>query len=69
MTISAPVPQMGTLSPKIETWDGISMILAGRRGAFELWEVNVDLGVVSTGSVTVEILEMDGEIVDFCIFD
>jgi hypothetical protein len=60
--VPAPVPQQGTLVPKVQSWT-IPMSRSASLGDYELWSGSLDLGVLSTGAVTIDIIA-DGKVVD-----
>ncbi|KAH8812564.1 heme peroxidase [Xylogone sp. PMI_703] len=53
--VAAPVPQQGTLAPKIHKWT-VSMEKSGSTGEYDLSKGTVDIGALTTGAVTVDIL-------------
>jgi len=57
VTISAPIPQMGTLGPAIATFDNVAVTKAGTKAGYNLWHGSVDIGALTTGAVTVEIVQ------------
>ncbi len=62
MRVSAPVPQQGTLAPKIQSLNA-TMAKTGTSGQYDLWKGTVDFGVKATGRVTIEIIGW-GRVVD-----
>ena len=53
--MSAPVPQQGTLAPAVQSWT-VPMGRSGSLGDYELWEGSANLGVLSTGAVTIDVI-------------
>lgn len=62
VNISAPVPQQGTLAPSVQRW-AVSMSKSRDLGAYEFWGGSLDLGVLSTGAVTIDVI-FEGMIID-----
>lgn len=62
VNVSAPVPREGTLAPKVQSWT-ILMSRSRSLGDYELWDGSFNLGVLNTGSVTIDII-VDEKIVD-----
>lgn len=66
VSVKAPVPQMGTLAPRVQEWV-VPIALGGVLGGYSLWEGSVELGVVATGDVTVDVIS-GGRVVDKAVF-
>jgi hypothetical protein len=62
VNISAPVPQQGTLAPSVQSWT-VPMSMFRDFGAYGLWGGSLDLGVLSTGAVTIDVI-FEGRIID-----
>jgi hypothetical protein len=62
VNVSAPVPKQGTLAPAVRSWT-VPMGRSGSLGDYELWEGSVNLGVLSTGAVTIDVI-VGGKILD-----
>jgi hypothetical protein len=62
LNVSAQVPQQGTLAPKVQSWT-IPVSRSGSLGDYELYGGSLDLGVLSTGAVTIDVV-VDGKVVD-----
>ena len=56
VSVSAPVPQMGTLGPAILSFGDVAVTSVGTKAGYELWSGSVDFGVLATGNVTVEVV-------------
>lgn len=61
--VSAPVPQLGTLGPVISTFEDVDVIKIGKISGYDLWDGSVDLGALTIGAVTIEILHA-AEVID-----
>ena len=61
VSVSAPVPQLGTLGPAISSFGNVALAREGSKGGYELWTGSLDFGVRATGNVTIEV--MNGEVV------
>jgi hypothetical protein len=62
VNVSAPVPQQGTLAPKVQTWT-VPMSPSAELGMYKLWIGSIDLRARITGAVTTDIVSK-GEITD-----
>ncbi|KAG0646745.1 WSC domain-containing [Hyphodiscus hymeniophilus] len=56
VSVSAPVPQMGTLGPAILGFKDVAVTNVGEKMGYLLWRGSVDVGVLATGNVTVEVI-------------
>lgn len=61
--VSVPLPQLGTLGPNVVAFDAVGLAKVGQVAGYVLWEGSVVFGGVSTGGVTVEVMD-DGNVVD-----
>ncbi|KAI9640458.1 hypothetical protein NHQ30_011204 [Ciborinia camelliae] len=59
VVLKAPIPQQGTLGPTIGSYEVSNLNAVGMKADFKLWEGSLDLGVLATGSVAVEVLHGD----------
>ncbi|PQE10601.1 WSC domain-containing protein [Rutstroemia sp. NJR-2017a WRK4] len=64
VSVKAPIPQQGTLGPAIGSYDVSNLKSIGTKAGLKLWEGSVDLGVLATGSVGVEVLDSKGAVLD-----
>lgn len=64
VNVQAPVGQQGTLGPTISTFSNVAVSNVGVHGGFELWSGSVDIGTIVTGSVSVAVLDNDGNELD-----
>jgi len=55
VSLSAPVPQMGTLGPAILSFGNVAVKNVGTKAGYVLWSGSLDFGVLATGNVTVEV--------------
>jgi hypothetical protein len=53
VVLKMPVPQQGTLAPRVQAWD-LPVAQTGRVGSYEIWEGELDLGVLISRHVVVE---------------
>jgi hypothetical protein len=66
--IKAPVGQLGTLGPAIQTSSNVAVSQAGKKAGYQLWSGAVDLGTVATGPIQVAILGSKGQEIDIAFF-
>ena len=59
--VSAPVPQQGTLAPKVQSWT-IPVSRSRSLGNYELSNGSLDLGILSTRAVMIDVV--DGKVAD-----
>jgi hypothetical protein len=52
------------LGPAIGSYDVSNLKSVGTKAGLKLWEGSVDLGVLATGSVGVEVLDSKGGVLD-----
>jgi hypothetical protein len=64
VSVSAPVPQIGTLGPAILSFESVAVTNVGTNAGYELWSGSLDFGVLATGNVTVEVTSSGGAVVD-----
>lgn len=55
--IQAPVPQQGTLSPKVVIFDNLKVANTGKRREYSIWSGSVGIGALVTGAVAVSVLD------------
>jgi len=58
--IRAPVPQQGTLSPKVVSFDNLKVANTRKRSGYSIWSGSVDIGALVTGVVAVSVLDAAG---------
>lgn len=59
VTVSVPIPQMGTLGPAISVFNNVAVVNVGQKAGYDLWQGRVEINTLATGAVTVEVLEGD----------
>jgi hypothetical protein len=62
--VQVPVSQMGTLSPKITTFDDVLVVKRGTKTRYDLWVGSVDVGTPATGPLSIAVLDHSGKEID-----
>lgn len=66
--VQAPIPQQGTLGPAIKTFENVVVSNMGKKGGYVLWAGSVDIGLNTTGALSVSVLDGKGSVVDVAFF-
>jgi len=67
--IQAPVAQLGTLGPAIETFDNVAITNAGQKAGYDVWEGRVTVDNWTLGPISVSVLDGKGVEADVVMVD
>jgi hypothetical protein len=67
--IQAPVAQLGTLGPAIETFDNVAVTSVGQKAGYDVWEGIVTVDDWTLGPISVSVLDRNGVEVDVVMVD
>ena len=67
--VEAPIAQLGTLGPAIETLDDVALASAGQKAGYEVWNGSVIVDGWTLGPISVSVLDGKGGEVDVVMDD
>lgn len=69
VSIQAPVAQVGTLGPRIETFDDVAVTSAAQKAGYYVWEGSVTVEDWTLGPLSISVLNENGDEVDVAMVD
>ncbi|TVY30360.1 WSC domain-containing protein [Lachnellula hyalina] len=69
VSIQAPVAQVGTLGPRIETFDDVAVTSVAQKAGYYVWEGSVTVEDWTLGPLSISVLNENGDEVDVAMVD